>query len=190
MLTHCGTREIETDRLLLRPFRYSDDDDMLKYWISDPQIQAPLSEPTYSTKEEVRGLLDKYITSYENKDYYRWAVIEKESSACIGQIAIYLVNEKNHWGEIEYCVGSLFQRKGYISEATKTVIDFGFEKVNFHKIQVCHKSYNMASKGVILKCGFTYEGTLRDYFYMDGQYVDRVYYSMLRSEWESKYNDK
>ena len=185
MLTHCGTKEIGTDRLYLRPFNYGDGDDMLEYWIGDPKIQSMISEPVYSTKEEVIGLLDKYITSYQNGDYYRWAVTEKESLACIGQIAIYLVNEKNHWGELEYCIGSRFHRKGFATEAVKAVINFGFESVNFHKIQVCHKEHNIASKGVIQKCGFKYEGTLRDYFYMDGGYVSRCVYSMLRTEWES-----
>ena len=186
MLTHCGTEEMETDRLYLRRFKYSDDGDMLKNWVSDPQIQSMISEPVYSTKEEVKLLLDKYIASYQNDDYYRWAAVKKDSFDCIGQIAIYLVNEKNHWCEIEYCIGSRFHRKGFASEAVKAVIDFAFAKVNFHKMQVCHKEHNIASKGVILKCGFVYEGTLRDYFYMDGKYVNRCVYSMLKSEWESK----
>ena len=185
MLEHCGTKEMETDRLYLRPFQYSDDDDMLTHWISDPDIQSMLSEPTYATKEEVKELLDKYIASYQNDDYYRWAIVEKESLACIGQIAIFLVNESNHWCEIEYCLGSQFHRRGFASEATKAIIDFAFAKVNVHKIQVCHKDFNVASKGVISKCGFTYEGTLRDYFFMDGKYVNRCYYSMLKSEWEA-----
>jgi len=185
MLTHCGTKEINTDRLLLRSFRYEDDDNMLAYWVSDPQIQKMYSEPVYSTKAEVKGLLDKYISSYEKNDYYRWAVIEKQSGICIGQIAIWLVDSKNHFCEIEYCIGSQFQRKGYCSEAVLAVRDFAFRSINMHKMQVCHKDGNLASKGVIQKCGFTYEGVLRDYFYMDGKYVSRLYYSMLRSEWET-----
>lgn len=185
MLSDCGTMEVETERLTLRRFKYSDDDDMLAYWVSDPKIQSMYSEPVYTTKNEVKELLDKYIQSYKKNDYYRWAIIKKESSVCIGQIAIFLVNSENHFCEIEYCIGSKFQRNGYCSEAVKAIIDFGFSNVNFHKIQVCHKENNMASKGVIQKCGFTYEGTLRDYFYMDGKYVSRLYYSMLKSEWES-----
>ncbi|QQK08844.1 GNAT family N-acetyltransferase [Miniphocaeibacter halophilus] len=185
MLTHCGTRKINTDRLLLRPFKYDDYRDMSDNWIGDIKIQSMLSEPAYTTKDEVISLLDNYISSYEKEDYYRWAIVEKESQSCIGQIAIFLVDNKNHFCEIEYCIGSLFQRKGYCTEAVKEIIDYGFSKINMHKIQVCHKENNMASKGVIEKCGFKYEGTLRDYFFIDGKYVDRFYYSMLRDEWKN-----
>ncbi|MCD8176466.1 MAG: GNAT family N-acetyltransferase [Tannerellaceae bacterium] len=183
MLTHCGTQSMESDRLLLRPFVYTDDDDMLAYWISDPGIQSMYSEPVYTTKEEVKELLDKYTGSYTRPDYYRWAIIEKQSGICIGQIAIFLVDNKNHFCEIEYCLGSLFHRKGYMTEAVNTLLGFCFTRVNFHKVQVCHKEGNIASQGVIRKCNFTYEGTLRDFFFMDGRYVNRLYYSMLKKEY-------
>lgn len=185
MLTHIGTKIIETERLILRKFEYSDDEAMLKYWVADEKIQSLYSEPVYSTKAEVKGLLDKYIGSYEREDYYRWAVIEKASGECIGQIAYFLVDSKNHFAEIEYCIGSAFQCKGYATEATKAVIDYGFNEINLHKVQICTKTINAPSKRVIEKCGFTYEGTLRDYFYMNCEYVGRLYFSILRSEYET-----
>lgn len=184
MLTNIGTNAIETERLLLRRFEYTDADAMLKYWVADKNIQSLYSEPVYSTKDEVMKLLDKYIGSYERPDYYRWAIIDKNSNECIGQIAYFLVDNKNHFAEIEYCIGSDFQCKGFATEATKAVISYGFEKINLHKVQICTKTINKPSKRVIEKCGFTYEGTLRDYFYMDGEYVGRLYFSMLRSEFK------
>ncbi len=184
MLRHNGTNTIETERLILRRFRYTDDDAMLKYWIADEKIQSLYSEPVYTTKEEVKELLDKYIGSYEKSDYYRWAVIEKNSNECIGQIAYFLVDSKNHFAEIEYCIGSDFQCRGYATEATKAVIAYGFNNIGLHKVQICTKTINKPSKRVIEKCGFTYEGTLRDYFYMNGEYVGRLYFSILRSEYE------
>lgn len=141
------------------------------------------SEPIYTTKEEVKELLNNYITSYSQENYYRWAIIEKSTQICIGQIAFFLVDSKNHFGEIEYCIGSKFHRKGYASEAVKDILQYGFEKINFHKIQVCHKENNIASQGVIRKVGFKYEGTLRDYFYINNNYLSRLYYSLLKSEW-------
>ena len=157
---------------------------MLKNWVADEKIQSLYSEPVYSTKEAVRELLNKYIGSYDKSDYYRWAVIEKEPGICIGQIAYFLVDSKNHFAEIEYCIGSAFQRRGYATEAAKAVIAFGFDKINLHKVQICTKTINAPSKRVIEKCGFTYEGTLRDFFYMNGEYIGRLYFSMLKSEFE------
>ena len=186
MLTHNGTDTITTDRLILRRFEYSDDDSMLRNWIADERIQSMYSEPVYSTKEEVKELLDKYIGSYERPDYYRWAVIEKASGECIGQIAYFLVDSKNHFAEIEYCIGAEFQCRGYATEATKAVIAFGFDRINLHKVQICTKTINKPSRRVIEKCGFTYEGTLRDYFFMNGEYVGRHYFSILREEYEAK----
>lgn len=189
MLTHSGTQTIETERLTLRRFLYTDDDAMLKYWIADEKIQSLYSEPVYTTKEAVKELLDKYIGSYEKEDYYRWAIIEKTTGQCIGQIAYFLVDNKNHFAEIEYCIGSEFQCKGFATEATKAVIKFGFEKMNLHKVQICTKTINAPSKRVIEKCGLTYEGTLRDYFCMNGQYVGRLYFSILRNEFEQAQNN-
>lgn len=184
MLNHCGTQTLESDRLILRQFEYSDNEDMLINWVGDPKIQSLISEPVYTTKEEVKELLDKWISSYPKQDYYRWAVIEKSSNICIGMIAIFLVDNKNYFCEIEYALGGKFHRKGYATEAVRLVLDFAFNQVNFHKVQVCHKEGNIASQGVIRKSNFTYEGTLRDYFYMDGKFVSRLYYSMLKEEYE------
>ncbi|MBE6022607.1 MAG: GNAT family N-acetyltransferase [Cellulosilyticum sp.] len=185
MLTHIGTNTIETERLILRRFEYTDDEAMLKYWVADEKIQSLYSEPVYSTKDEVKGLLDKYIGSYDKNDYYRWAIIEKTTDECIGQIAYFLVDNKNNFAEIEYCIGSDFQCRGYATEATKSVIAYGFNEMNLHKVQICTKTINTPSKRVIEKCGFVYEGTLRDYFYMNGEYVGRLYFSILRNEFEA-----
>lgn len=184
-----GTNTIKTNRLILRRFIYEDADDMLKIWVSKPEIQYMYSEPIYTTKNEVNELLDKYISGYANKNTYRWAIIESKSQKCIGQIAFYLVDTKNHFAEIEYCIGTDFQRKGYMTEAVNAIIKYGFEEIKLHKIQISTKSINIPSKRVIEKCGFTYEGTLRDYFYFNGEYIDRLYFSMIESEYDKKFKE-
>ena len=75
-MNHLGTQTIETERLILRRFEYTDIDSMLRNWISDEKTQYDYGEPFYPTPEAVRNLFDtKYIVSYSKDDYYRWAVI-------------------------------------------------------------------------------------------------------------------
>ena len=90
--------------------------------------------------------------------------MEKEWNKCIGEIEIFVGDNKNQFCEMEYALGRAFHRRGYATEAGKAILDFCFHKVNFHKVKVCHKEGNVASQGVIKKCNFTYEGTLRDFF--------------------------
>ena len=181
-ITGCGTKEIETERLLLRPFLLSDAKSAHHNWAGDEEVQKMYGEPVYKTVEDVQGHLEKYITAYKSDYYYRWAVVEKQSGECIGQIAYFLVDKLNSWGEIEYCIGSAYQGKGYATEATKAIIRYGFDEIGFNKVQICVRPSNIKSKRVIEKCGFEYEGTLRDYFFIDGEYEGRMYYSILKDE--------
>lgn len=183
-MNNIGTQNIETNRLLLRKFEYSDADDMLTLWASKPEIQHMYSEPVYTTLEAVNGLLDKFISAYKNEHCYRWAIIDKTDKRCIGQIAYYLVDAKNHFAEIEYCLATEYQKRGYMTEAVRAVLDFGFNKIGLHRVQISTKEINAPSKRVIEKCGFKFEGKLRDFFFYNGEYVGRLYYSMLKDEFE------
>lgn len=186
MVTHVGTQTIETERLLLRRFAYSDIDSMLRNWIADEQTQWDYGESNYVTPEAVRELFDtKYIVSYSKEDYYRWAVIEKGSQECIGQIAYFSVDTENRHGEIEYVIGPAFQGKGYATEMTKAVISFGFEKINFNRIEIDCRTENEASRRVIEKCGLTYEGVFRDFFWRKDHFEGRRVFSILKSEWNA-----
>ena len=187
MLTHLGTKTIETERLILRRFEYSDIDSMLRNWIADEQTQWDYGEPSYETPEAVRELFDKkYVVSYSRDDYYRWAVIEKKSKECIGQIAYFSVDTENQHGEIEYVIGPAFQGKGYATEMTKAVIAFGFDKIDFNRIEIDCRTENEASRRVIEKCGLTYEGVFRDFFWRKDHFERMRVFSILKNEWKKE----
>ncbi|WP_347493443.1 GNAT family N-acetyltransferase [Ruminococcus sp. HUN007] len=181
-ITGCGTQVIETERLILRKFTFDDVDSMMRNWVADDEVQNNYGEPSYKTPEAVKGLLDEYIGYYQSGYYFRWAVTEKESGECIGQVAYFLVDPNNHFGEIEYCIGTAYQGKGYATEATRAIIKYGFEKIGFNKIQICARPVNIPSKRVIEKCGFKLDGVLPEYFCINGEYQDRMYFSLLKED--------
>lgn len=184
MLKQTFTDTVHTERLVLRRFEFSDLDSMMRNWVSDPAVQNSYGEPVYATPEEGKALLAKTIAGYEHANDYRWAVIEKQSGECIGQIAFFLVDVKNEFAEIEYCIGAHYQGKGYATEACRAVLQYGFDVIRLHKVQICSRPSNAPSRRVIEKCGFVYEGTLRDYFRMDdGTFESRMYFSLMIDEY-------
>ncbi|MGH4139514.1 GNAT family N-acetyltransferase [Clostridium sp.] len=76
--------------------------------------------------------------------------------------------------------------KGYGKEALKLTMEFGFEELNFHKIQLTVLQYNEPAIKLYEKLGFKREGVYREFIHRDGIRYDMYLYGILRSEWESK----
>lgn len=150
-MKHAGTQKIETARLTLRRFLPEDGADMLKNWASDPNVQHEYGEPTYETPEAAELLLQKYLAGYAQPDFYRWAVIERESGQNIGMIAFCKVWEDCETAEIEYCIGADFWGHGYAGEALAAVIDWTFAQTGFQRLEAYHRAANPKSGRVLEK---------------------------------------
>ena len=159
-MKHCGTRIIETKRLILRPFVLADAADLLELWIADPAVQSEYGEPTYETTDAVEGLLKKWIAGYESPAFYRWAMIEGESGRCVGQIAFCRVYEDCRAAEIEYCVSASRWGRGYAGEALEAVIDHIFAHTDFAWLEAYHRAENEKSGRVLQKSSMTVTDTV------------------------------
>jgi len=95
------TLQIRTDRLLLRRFSPSDIPDMLKNWISDPDVQSGYGEPVYLTAESAAELLRRW------QGQYRWAIVLRDTGENIGHVSFCRLYENVLTGEIEYCIGKI-----------------------------------------------------------------------------------
>lgn len=160
-MKRCGTRPIHTARLLLRPFEPTDGISMLENWIADPAIQHEYGEPVYQTIGEVDALLEQWISRYSQPDFYRWAIIEKETGACMGQIAFCRVYTDVKTAEIEYCIGQSRWGRGYANEALSAVIGYAFEQTGFTKVEAYHRAENRKSGRVLEKSSMRRTDTVR-----------------------------
>ena len=150
-MKHHGTQEMVTPRLLLRPFVLEDADSMLEIWIADPTIQHEYGEPVYATIGEVRSLLESWSSQYSQPDFYRWAIIEIATGACVGQIAFCRVYSEEATAEIEYCIGQSRWGRGYANEALSAVIDYAFTNTGFVRLEAYHRVENRKSGRVLQK---------------------------------------
>ena len=150
-MKHTGTVPFETERLICRRFEFGDRRDMLENWASLPEIQTEYGEPVYTDEVQVKGVLEKYISSYDREDTYRWAIIEKQSGRNIGQIAFCKVWEEQRTAEIEYCIGTKYWGKGYAGEALSGLIAHSFRTMDFDRLEAYHRAENTKSGRVLEK---------------------------------------
>ena len=172
---------IETERLLLKHYNGADKEirDMLKNWISDPAVQEEYGESVYTSLTSVKELLEKY-----QSELYRWAVWEKKSGECIGQIAFCKIWDEIHTAEIEYCIGPSFQGNGYAGEALKAVIDYAFTQTDFERLEAFHRKENPRSGNVLMKSLMHPTDTAERFRRQDIHPGNENCYCITSSEWK------
>ena len=171
---------INTKRLKLQLFSGTDTEtgQMIKNWISDPLVQKEYGEPVYTTKEELRPLMERY-----KKDPYRWAVYEKESGECIGQIAFCRIWNDVKTAEIEYCIGTGYQGHGYAGEALSAIIEYGLTQAGFAKLEAYHRTENIRSGKVLLKSSMHTTDTVERFRQEGTKPAGEICYCITADEW-------
>ena len=180
-LTHCGTREIHTARLLLRLYRSEDAQDVFALWAGDARVTDQLDWTAHRDVAITQNLVDMWAESYASPTVYRWC-IEYQGRAA-GDIAVCRWNQDDEWCELGYCLSSAYWGQGLMTEALSAVCGYLFNEVGFHRIQLRHEAANVASGRVMQKCGFQYEGTMRHAKRgRDGEWKDICCYARLKND--------
>lgn len=174
---------IESKRLFLRRFT-EDDLEVMDAYSRNPKLGFHAGWKPHETLEDSKRVLEDFMSGDEV-----WAIVEKESGRLIGSCGLHhdhkrmnpkarmlgYVLDENYWG------------RGYIPEAASALIRYGFTEMNLDLISVYHFSFNMRSKRVIEKLGFTFGGIIpQARLLYDGRVVDDVCYSMTREEFLEK----
>ena len=182
-MNHLGTKTLETERLILRPFVWEDREAMFRNWESDPEVTKYLRWQHYTSLEDVGTVLREWINSYAKPDFYQWAIVPKAVGEPIGTISVVGYDDRIGQPEIGYCIGKAWWRQGYTSEALRMVIDFLIGEVGAGRVESWHDPRNPGSGAVMRKCGMTYEGTLRQADRNNQGICDASVYAILAEEW-------
>lgn len=181
MLTHKGTVEIKTERLLLRRFRMNDAQRMFDCWANDERVTRYLTWNPHGEVGVTKYILGMWCYEYDKPTHYQWAI--EYDGELVGSISIVGFDDMSDRAEIGYCMGFDYWGKGIMTEAVGAVVEFLFNEVGCNRIEIDHLLENPASGRVAQKCGFTKEGVRREFFNKNGVFHDDVIYAILRKEW-------
>lgn len=73
--------------------------------------------------------------------------------------------------------------RGYATDAARTLVNYGFEQLDLHRISAAIGPDNAPSIALVQRLGFQYEGCIRDHVYTNGAWRDSLLYSLLAPEW-------
>lgn len=183
-LNHKGTKQLETERLILRKFKIDDYAKMYDNWASEDAVTKYLTWKSHENQDVTKSVLTDWVDNYANNDFYNWAIELKEEDKLIGNISVVNYREETMSAVLGYCMGSKWWGKEIMPEAAKAVLKYLFEEVGFNRIAADHDKNNPKSGRVMQKIGMTYEGTLRSAGFCNQGIIDEVWYSILKSEWD------
>lgn len=173
--------ELESERLRFRAYKI-EDAEMLFQLRSHKLISKYMDTAIPKTTEDSLKRINGYHQAFDEAKGITWAIIDKNSNQAIGDFGIWRIDRQNSRGEIGYILHPDFWGKGYMREAMKTLITFGFKNLNLHSYEANVNIYNENSKALLLKFGFKLEAYFRENFYYDGQFLDSEIYCLLESD--------
>ena len=181
------TSNIETNRLVLRPFSESDAPDVFES-CKNPNLGNNAGWKPLETIEETIDVLNTIFIGKEGV----WAIVSKETQQVIGSIGIIPdpKRENPHARMLGYWLKEECWGQGFMTEAVQSVLNYGFTQMNLHLITANCYPHNQRSQRVLEKNGFVYEGRLHqaELMHTGGQIEDHLCYYLDHHSFSNKNN--
>jgi [ribosomal protein S5]-alanine N-acetyltransferase len=172
---------LETPRCVLRCVG---EDDIEHVWTATrhPGFNdgMPWNPPT--SKAQIYGAIRHHLNMWASGEEYVWTIRARADKDFIGRVSIRPVLGDGVWS-IGFWIHPLHWRQGFATEASRTLIEFGFTRLDVTKIVADHALWNIASRRVMGKLGLRY---LRDNprgFEKNGRWVAEAQHELDRDSW-------
>lgn len=176
---------LETERLLLRELNVSDADDLFEIFGSE-EVTKYYGMYVFKEIEEIKKMIRYFIDGFKEERQIRWCIVEKLSGKAIGTCGFHSISQLHFRVEIGYELSETYWGQGYMHEALQRIVKYGFEELNFMRIEGLIYPDNKASRKSLEKLGFKEEGLLRGYMYFRGEMTDLLMYSLLSKEYNKR----
>lgn len=173
--------ELAGRRVRLREFT-GDDIEAVCDLVSDDRVTWYLSFESRDhdqARDMLKGILDR--AQQRPRTEYYLAVTPLDGDQLVGFARLAFAGVQA--AKLGYAIAHDHQRRGYATDAVRTMLDFAFGPLDLHRVSAAIGPENAASLAVVERVGFTHEGTLRDHVFTNGAWRDSVLFSVLTDEW-------
>ena len=146
--------ELETQRLRLKKLETTDWE-TVSYLRSDATVNQFVKRKKAETKEKALAFIVRIRKGVDAQHIYHWKIVKKELDEMIGSICLWNFSEDRKTAEIGYDLSAAHQKQGIMDEALKSVIHFGSQKLQLHRIEAYTHTDNTSSRKLLERNGFT-----------------------------------
>ena len=173
---------LHTDRLDLIEIKQSHLGDLFKLF-GDENVTRFYNLLPLTNEQEAQKSIDWFQTRFKDKLGIRWGIALKGQQNIIGTIGFNNFT-KRHRAQIGYDLQTKYWNNGYITEALKTVINFGFDNLEINRIEAEVMHGNQISEKVLNKLNFKKEGILREWMFWNEKHYDMIMFSLLKTDYK------
>ena len=175
---------LQTNRLDLIEITQCHSGDILKLF-GDVNVTRFNNLLPFGSEQEAQKFIDVYRIRFKDKTGLRWGISLKGKHHIIGTIGFNNFT-KRHRANIGYDLQKEYWNNGYITEALKAVVNFGFNQLEINRIEAEVMQGNTNSEKVLYKLNFKNEGILRQWMYWNKKYYDMTMFALLKEDHDNE----
>lgn len=177
---------VETERMTLRLPEHGD----WRQWSELREASAEFLskwEPVWSNDHLTRRAFTNRVYWAQRAEAQGQALpmllIRREDQQLLGALTLDNIRRgPSQTGTFGYWIGEPFARQGYMREAILALTHHAFTRMDLSRLEAACLPENAASRGVLEKCGFKYEGVAQSYLQINGRWRNHVLYANLRGD--------
>ncbi|MFK7944841.1 MAG: GNAT family N-acetyltransferase [Paracoccaceae bacterium] len=186
--------EIPTERLVLRPPSMRDYETWSQLRRDSRGFLVPW-EPNWSRDHlSVRAYRNRVVWSeraIRQGDALPLLLVREEDQRVVGGVTLSNIRRQPaQAGTLGYWVGEPFARLGYMTEALHALRSYAFGDLDLSRLEAACLPENDASRRLLERCGFKYEGVAQAYLQINGRWRNHVLYAALRSDRRGRVDDE
>jgi len=176
---------MKTSRLLLRRLASPDSGDLLELNADDESFRYIDWNPVEEQEVEDWLAKDQSTRLTENGAPLRLGIETLEHPKVVGLISLYFTNEDRRQMSFSAMMNCAHRRRGFGTEAIRGAMNFAFTGLKIHRLSASCDSRNIGALRMLDKAGLRREGQSIKAEFRKGEWVDTVWFALLREEYES-----
>jgi len=167
-------KELETDRLFLKNISVEDREFIFAMFSNDDVNRFLFDAEPIGDLQSAGQLIDFY-TQEEPRGHHRWILIRKEDGKKLGTCGFHCWDKSTGCCDIGYDLLPEFWGRGYMLEAMRAVVDFARSDMQLNHINACIYIDNKKSIDLAKKCGFIFNGQMKDEIFCGAKYPHKIF---------------